>query len=98
MDIADALDQERQRDGPRSILHGIPILVKDNIATDDKMETTSGSLALVGSRVPRDAFVVHQLRQAGAIILGKTSLTEWSNVKSENGTRGGWSPRGGPSR
>jgi amidase len=62
------------------------------------METTAGSLALVGSRVPRDAFIVQKLRQAGAIILGKTSLTEWSNIKSQNGTRGGWSPRGGTSR
>ena len=96
--IANALDQERQINGSRSVLHGIPILIKDNIATDDKMETTAGSLALVSSRVPRDAFVVQQLRKAGAIIFGKASLTEWSNVKSENGTRGGWSPRGGPSR
>jgi amidase len=98
LDIADALDQERRINGSRSYLHGIPILVKDNIATDDKMETTAGSLALVGSRVPRDAFTIQKLRQAGAIILGKSSLTEWANIKSENGTRGGWSARGGLSR
>ncbi|CAF1038925.1 unnamed protein product [Adineta steineri] len=95
LEIANALDQERQINGSRSILHGIPILIKDNIATYDKMETTAGSLALVGSRVPRDAFVVQQLRKAGAIILGKASLSEWSNFKSENATRGGWSARGG---
>lgn len=62
------------------------------------METTAGSLALVGSRVPRDAFIVQKLREAGAIILGKTSLTEWSNIKSENSTRDGWSARGGLAR
>jgi hypothetical protein len=62
LDIADKLDQERQINGSRSFLHGIPILLKDNIATDDKMETTAGSLALVGSRVPRDAFIVQKLR------------------------------------
>ncbi len=98
LDIADALDRERQINGSRSYLHGIPILVKDNIATDDKMETTAGSFALVGSRVPRDAFIVQKLRQAGAIIFGKTSLSEWSNIKSENVTRNGWSARGGLSR
>ncbi|CAF1112988.1 unnamed protein product [Adineta ricciae] len=96
LDIADALDIERQINGTtRSSLHGIPILIKDNIATDDKMETTSGSLALVGSRVPRDAFVVERLRKAGAIILGKASLSEWSNFKADNTTRAGWSARGG---
>ncbi|CAF4336539.1 unnamed protein product, partial [Adineta steineri] len=95
LEIANALDQERHINGSRSFLHGIPILIKDNIATYDKMETTAGSLALVGSRVPRDAFVVQQLRKAGAIILGKASLSEWSNFKSENVTRAGWSARGG---
>ncbi|CAF0969493.1 unnamed protein product [Rotaria sordida] len=93
--IANALDQERHIYGSRSLLHGIPILIKDNIATNDKMETTAGSLALVGSLVPRDAFIVQRLRQAGAIILGKTSLSEWSNFKSDNSTRDGWSARGG---
>jgi len=62
------------------------------------METTAGSLALVGSRVPRDAFIVQKLRQSGAIILGKTSLSEWSNIKSDNTTRSGWSARGGLTR
>jgi amidase len=98
LEIANALDQERQINGSRSLLHGIPILIKDNIATDDKMETTAGSLALVGSCVPRDAFIVQQLRKSGAIIFGKTSLTEWSNIKTDNMTRGGWSARGGLSR
>jgi amidase len=95
LNIADALDQERRINGSRSLLHGIPILVKDNIATDDKMETTAGSLALVGSRVPRDAFIVEKLRRSGAIIFGKTSLSEWSNIKTQNASREGWSARGG---
>src|SRR5579862_3975846 len=96
--IAEALDKEREATGPRGPLHGIPILIKDNVATDDKMQTTAGSLALVGSRVVRDAHVVHRLRQAGAIILGKTSLSEWSNFRGVNQSRQGWSPRGGPAR
>ncbi|CAF1016992.1 unnamed protein product [Rotaria sp. Silwood1] len=94
--IANTLDQERQSTGPRSFLHGIPILVKDNVATNDKMQTTAGSLALIGARVNRDAHVVYRLRQAGAIILGKTSLSEWSNFRALNKSREGWSPRGGP--
>ncbi|CAF2419142.1 unnamed protein product [Rotaria sp. Silwood2] len=94
--IANTLDQQRQRTGLRSSLHGIPILVKDNVATHDKMQTTAGSLALIGARVIRDAHVVDQLRQAGAIILGKTSLSEWSNFRATNKSREGWSPRGGP--
>ena len=96
--IADELDRERQLKGARSTLHGIPILIKDNIATHDKMQTTAGSLALVGARVSQDAHVVSQLRRAGAIILGKTSLSEWSNFRSTNKSREGWSPRGGPTR
>src|SRR5204863_4818942 len=75
--IADELDQERQQKGPRGPLHGIPILIKDNIATADKMQSTAGSLALVGSRPPRDAFVAQRLREAGAVLLGKTNLSEW---------------------
>ncbi|CAF3667892.1 unnamed protein product [Rotaria socialis] len=94
--IANMLDQERQITGPRSSLHGIPILVKDNTATNDKMQTTAGSLALIGARVVRDAHVVDLLRQAGAIILGKASLSEWSNFRSTNKSREGWSARGGP--
>jgi amidase len=96
--IADALDRERQTTGSRSALHGIPILIKDNVATNDKMQTTAGSLALVGARVVRDAHIVDRLRQAGAIILGKASLSEWSNFRSDNKSREGWSPRGGPTR
>ncbi|CAF0949932.1 unnamed protein product [Rotaria sp. Silwood1] len=94
--IAEALDRERHTTGARSPLHGIPILVKDNVVTDDQMQTTAGSLALVGSRLGRDAHVVRRLRQAGAIILGKASLSEWSSFRSQNQSRNGWSPRGGP--
>ncbi len=92
--IADALDEERRTRGPRGPLHGIPILLKDNIATADRMETTAGSLALLGSRPPRDAFVVHKLREAGAVILGKTNLSEWANFRSSTASSG-WSGRGG---
>jgi len=94
LDIAAALDHERASSGPRGPLHGIPVLIKDNIATADRMETTAGSLALVGSRPPRDAFVVQGLRKAGALILGKTNLSEWANFRSEYSTSG-WSGRGG---
>src|SRR5436305_455349 len=80
--IAEALDKERKEKGPRGPLHGIPILIKDNIATADRMETTAGSLALVGSRVPRDAFVAARLREAGVVILGKANLSEWANFRS----------------
>src|SRR5215469_12813599 len=92
--IADELDEERKDKGPRGPLHGIPILLKDNIATADRMETTAGSLALLGSRVPRDAFVAQQLRKAGAVLLGKTNLSEWSNFRS-TASSSGWSARGG---
>ena len=92
--IADALDQERKMKGPHGPLHGIPILLKDNIATADHMETTAGSLALLGSRVPRDAFVAHQLRKAGVVLLGKTNLSEWANFRS-TASSSGWSGRGG---
>jgi amidase len=92
--IAAALDQERRHQGPRGPLHGVPILVKDNYATRDKMETAAGSLALVGSRVPRDAFVVRRLRQAGAVILGKANLSEWANFRSLQSSSG-WSGRAG---
>ena len=82
-------------------MHGIPILVKDNIATDDRMETTAGSLALVGSRVPGDAPLVAQLRRAGAVILGKANLSEWANFRGgsqEFPPINGWSARGGFTR
>ncbi|KAH7518456.1 hypothetical protein FEM48_Zijuj09G0173500 [Ziziphus jujuba var. spinosa] len=94
--LADKADQERKAKAPvtHSKLHGIPILVKDNIATKDKLNTTAGSYALLGSIVPRDAGVVTKLRQAGAIILGKASLSEWSHFRSDNAP-GGWSARGG---
>ena len=92
--IARALDQERKTKGARGPLHGIPVLIKDNIATADKMQTTAGSLALVGAKAPRDAFLVKQLRSAGAIILGKTNLSEWANMRSSRSTSG-WSGRGG---
>jgi amidase len=95
--IADAMDAERRTKGERGPLHGIPILIKDNIGTADKMETTAGSLALVGSRPPRDAFVAERLRAAGAVILGKTNLSEWANFRSTHATSG-WSGRGGQCR
>jgi amidase len=94
LEIARALDHERRRRGPRGPLHGIPILVKDNYATKDKMETTAGSLALLGSRVPRDAFVIRQLRRAGAVILGKLNMSEWANFRSLQSSSG-WSARAG---
>lgn len=96
-DIAGALDDERASRGPRGPLHGIPILIKDNIATADAMQTTAGSLALLGSRAPRDAFVAQQLRRAGAVILGKANLSEWANFRS-NPSTSGWSGRGGQTR
>ena len=92
--IAEALDQERQAKGPRGPLHGIPVLIKDNIDTADRMMTTAGSLALVGSKPPKDSFVAQRLRAAGAVILGKTNLSEWANIRSSHSTSG-WSGRGG---
>jgi amidase len=94
LQIADALDQERTSKGSRGPLHGIPLLIKDNINTSDRMSTTAGSLALLGSRPPNDAFVAAQLRKAGAVILGKTNLSEWANIRSSHSTSG-WSGRGG---
>src|SRR5216683_5753571 len=95
--IAAALDKERKAHGPRGPLHGIPVLIKDNIATADRMQTTAGSLALLGVKPPRDAFVVTKLREAGAVILGKTNLSEWANIRSTRSTSG-WSARGGLTR
>ncbi len=95
--LADALDRERKERGPRSVLHGIPILLKDNIATADRMETTAGSLALIGSKPPKDAHIVTRLRDAGAIILGKTNLSEWANFRSTRSTSG-WSGRAGQTK
>src|SRR5882724_4335206 len=86
--IADALDKERREKGVRGPLHGIPVLVKDNIDTADRMMTTAGSLALYGSIAPRDSFVAQRLREAGAVILGKTNLSEWANFRSSHSTSG----------
>jgi amidase len=95
--LADALDAERRAGRVRGPLHGIPVLIKDNIATADRMETTAGSLALVGAKAPRDAFIVGRLRAAGAVIIGKTNLSEWANYRSTHSTSG-WSGRGGQCR
>ena len=92
--IADSLDEERKARGPRGLLHGVPVLIKDNIDTADKMMTTAGSLALVGSKPAQDSFVAQRLRAAGAVILGKTNLSEWANIRSSHSTSG-WSGRGG---
>lgn len=92
--IAADLDKERKTKGPRGPMHGIPVLIKDNIDTADHMQTTAGSLALVGSRPTRDSGVAHKLREAGAVILGKTNLSEWANIRSSHSTSG-WSGRGG---
>jgi len=94
LSIADALDQERKAKGPRGPMHGIPVLIKDNIDTADKMMTTAGSLALLGSKPAQDSFVAQKLRTAGAVILGKTNLSEWANIRSGHSTSG-WSGRGG---
>jgi amidase len=92
--IADALDVERRKSGPRGPLHGIPILLKDNIDTADRMTTTAGSLALEGSIAVEDSGVARRLRQAGAVLLAKTNLSEWANFRSERSSSG-WSGRGG---
>jgi len=92
--IADRLDGERKAGRVRGPMHGIPVLVKDNVATGDRMMTTAGSLALAGVTPPRDAPLVARLRAAGAVILGKTNLSEWANIRS-NQSSSGWSARGG---
>src|SRR5438034_173736 len=94
---AEALDAERKAKGPRGPLHGVPVLVKDNIATRDRMQSTAGSLALVGVAPPRDAFIVERLRASGAVILGKANLSEWANFRSTHSSSG-WSGRGGQCR
>jgi amidase len=102
MAIATQLDAERRRGFVRGPLHGIPLLVKDNIATDDQMQTTAGSLALYGSHVPADAVIIQQLRAAGAIILGKSNLGEWANFRDDEAETYplavGWSARGGDTK
>ncbi len=95
--IARALDVERRIKGSRGPLHGVPMLIKDNIATHDRMQTTAGSLALAGSIAPKDAFIVSRLRAAGAVLLGKTNLSEWANFRG-NRSISGWSGRGGLTR
>jgi amidase len=94
---ADTLDAERRAGRTRGPLHGIPLLLKDNIATTGKMHTTAGSLALLESTVPRDAFLVGRLQAAGAVILGKANLSEWANFRSSHSSSG-WSGRGGQCR
>jgi amidase len=95
--IAEALDRERKAKGVRGPLHGVPILIKDNIDTADRMTTTAGSLALKGSIALKDSFVAERLRAAGAVILGKTNLSEWANIRSSHSTSG-WSGRGGQTK
>jgi len=94
LSIADSLDDERKSKGPRGPLHGIPVLIKDNIGTSDRMMTTAGSLALSGFTPTKDSGVARRLREAGALILGKTNLSEWANFRS-NSSSSGWSGRGG---
>jgi amidase len=97
LELADALDRERKDKGARGPLHGVPILIKDNIDTADRMATTAGSLAMVGAKPAKDSFVVERLRKAGAVLLGKTNLSEWANIRSNSSTSG-WSGRGGLTR
>ncbi len=97
LSIADAMDAERRAGRVRGPLHGVPVLLKDNIDTADRMMTAAGSLALVGTPAPRDAFVAARLREAGAVILGKTNLSEWANFRSTHSSSG-WSGRGGQGR
>jgi amidase len=97
LSIAADMDAERKSGYIRGPLHGIPFLVKDNIATKDSMETTAGSWALVGSIVPRDSHVVSRLREAGAVLFGKATLSEWADMRSNNYSEG-YSARGGQAR
>lgn len=95
--IAERMDLERKQGKWRGMLHGIPVLIKDNIDTGDKMQTTAGSLALQGHIAHEDAFVIRKLREAGAVILGKTNLSEWANFRSTRSSSG-WSSRGGQTK
>ena len=97
LELTAALDEERRTSGPRGPLHGVPIMLKDNIDTADKLMTTAGSLALAGSHVEQDARLVENLRTAGAVILGKTNLSEWANFRSPRSSSG-WSSRGGQTK
>ena len=91
------MDKERRAGKVRGPLHGIPVLIKDNIDTADQMQTTAGSLALAGNKASQDAFIVKKLREAGAVLLGKTNLSEWANFRSTRSTSG-WSSRGGQTK
>src|SRR5688572_24372388 len=95
--IADQMDEERKAGKVRGPMHGIPVLIKDNIDTADKMMTTAGSIALDGHKAAADAFIVKQLRAAGAVLLGKTNLSEWANFRSDRSSSG-WSSRGGQTK
>jgi amidase len=95
--IADAMDAERKAGKVRGPMHGIPVLIKDNINTGDKMVTTAGALVLEGNRAAKDAFIIKQLRASGAVLLGKTNLSEWANFRSTNSCSG-WSSRGGQTK
>jgi amidase len=97
LNMADAMDRERAKGKVRGPLHGIPVLIKDNINTGDNMHTTAGSLALADNFAKQDAFIVHKLREAGAVILGKTNLSEWANFRSTHSTSA-WSSRGGQTK
>lgn len=97
LNMADAMDRERKNGKVRGLLHGIPVLIKDNIDTGDNMMTTAGALALSGNFAKQDAFIVHKLRQAGAVLLGKTNLSEWANFRSTHSTSA-WSSRGGQTK
>jgi amidase len=95
--VAEELDRERKLKGPRGPLHGIPVILKDNIDTADRMTTTAGSLALEGSIAPKDAGLAARLRSGGAVLLAKANLSEWANIRSTHSTSG-WSARGGQCR
>ena len=97
MNMAFAMDKERKNGKVRGPMHGIPVLLKDNINTGDNMHTTAGSLALADNFAKQDAFIIHRLRKAGAVILGKTNLSEWANFRSTRSTSG-WSSRGGQTK
>jgi len=97
LSIADAMDAERKAGKVRGPMHGIPVLIKDNINTGDKMMTTAGALALEGNHAAKDAFIIKQLRASGAVLLGKTNLSEWANFRSTNACSG-WSSRGGQTK
>ena len=97
LSIAENMDRERKEGKVRGPMHGIPVLIKDNIDTGDKMMTTAGSLALVGHKASKDAFIIKQLREAGAVLLGKTNLSEWANFRSSRSSSG-WSSRGGQTK